>query len=706
MNTLLFAVAVAATNTFVSADMPTIVVEASRLNCTSLEMPQRVRTISAQEIAASGESSVVELLRKRAPEVQITGMGGGNPATQNLSIGGYGENGFGRTLILVDGERINNPDMRAPNLSQINLGSIKKIEILSGPQTVLHGDVASGGLINIITEPEDYDSHGYAEVRGGSFNSFGASLGYSGGDSESGTQYWANGSWDTSDGYRDNSGYTIYNANGGIKETFANGSYLRASAFYNYADYDLPRSLAKSVWRHKRKWSIQKAAKYAEEKTDYFKPETYGFNLTGYGVINDENAIRLTTTISRRYTKSGTFGNGSYADYDYTTWQYLGVMDYVWSSLFTYDIYSFGIKPEWINTSDIFGLENEFILGSSFAYDRLKEESSCPTYYHPLYNAPSYVSPYDSRATIDRLTMGYFAQDTLHITEEVAIQGGARYERAWNRNTAAERARRNDNLGAFEGAILYTPMEDLKTFVRVTRFYRNPFLDENPYNGGAKALKILRPETGWHTAIGGEYRFAKDFTFAADGFFSRTKHEVFYNPFYAYNSDWFSWTADNVNSPNPVNRYGFNLSAGWERDKFAGIYLGYSFVHATFDGGQYDDKKVPLVPESTVSINGRVWIWDDCYVFGGYRHQTKMYTISDFNNDGLYAGKSSFAPAYGIFHLGLTYEPTFVGWIRGWKASVVCNNLFDAKYCTYASYGKNFWPADGRSVMATLRYEF
>ena len=46
--------------------------------------------------------------------------------------------------------------MNAPNLAQIGLGAIERIEILQGSQNVLHGDVGSAGMINIVTDPNDY----------------------------------------------------------------------------------------------------------------------------------------------------------------------------------------------------------------------------------------------------------------------------------------------------------------------------------------------------------------------------------------------------------------------------------------------------------------------------------------------------------------------------------------------------------------------
>ena len=191
MNTLLFAAISAATN--VVAELPPVVVYASRTDQSAMNLPQNVQVITAADIANSGAHDVADLLSKVAPSVSVNRLGGGNPALTQVSMGGYGENGFGRVLVLVDGERLNNPDMNAPNLAQVSLASVRQIEVLSGPQTVLHGDGASAGMINIVTEPSDYERHGVAEVRVGNWGTVGGSLAYRGGIEEEGIRYWASG---------------------------------------------------------------------------------------------------------------------------------------------------------------------------------------------------------------------------------------------------------------------------------------------------------------------------------------------------------------------------------------------------------------------------------------------------------------------------------------------------------------------------------
>ena len=328
-----------------AAELPRVVVEASRIGKTPAEMPSAVQVVTRGEIAASGARDLADLLQKKSATLDFAHLGANNPALTQLAPRGYGENGFGRLLVMVDGERLNSPDMNAPNLSQVSLGSIERVEILQGSQNVLHGDVGSAGLINIVTATEDYDTHGHVEIHGGSWNTIGASASYRGGSEESGTRWWANGGWDHSDGYRHDSGFDIYSAGGGVRQDFEGGSYVRLSAFWSDADSELPGYLSKEQWRHNDKAS--------DGYGDFYRRTTYGVNATAFGVINDENSIRLTQTLSRRHLKSRGYG------YWYTD----------------FDIYSYAITPEWINTTQIAGFDNELIVGATFRYDRNDAET-------------------------------------------------------------------------------------------------------------------------------------------------------------------------------------------------------------------------------------------------------------------------------------------------------------------------------------------
>ena len=441
-----------------------------------------------------------------------------------------------------------------------------------------------------------------------------------------------------------------------MRQNFDNGSYVRLSAFWSDVDSDLPGYLSRYDWKHHPTRS--------DGYNDFYRRTTYGLNATAYGVINDDNAVRLTQTFSRRHLKSRGYG------YWYTD----------------YDIYSYEFTPEWINTTKLGAFDNELIVGATFRYDRNDAAN---------WGTSSYGYSH-SKYEYDRQTMGFYAQDTFKIAEDIAIELGGRYERSWNKCTMAADPRRAYDLTAWDAALNFTPVDGLKAYAKFSNFYRMPFIDEVAYYSRED---LLSPEHGWRADVGFDWSFLEEFNVAGNAYVSRTKNEIFYNPLFPYMSYGYPGFGDNVNSPSPVMREGFDLRASWERDKVAGVSLAYSFVDAEFDGGEFDGNDVPMVAKSVVSANGRVWLWDDCFVFGGYRYRTDCRSTSDFANE------YEKIPAFGLFHVGVQYSPTCFG-LDGLTLALTVDNLFDKNYCDYSTYGTAFWPGAGRSYMFTIRYEF
>ena len=246
-------------------------------------------------------------------------------------------------------------------------------------------------------------------------------------------------------------------------------------------------------------------------------------------------------------------------------------------------------------------------------------------------------------------------------------------------------------MWACDVALVWNPAEDAKVYAKASRTYRNPFMDEIPYDPRTwTPAGLLDPEHGWNAEVGFSWRAAEEFSFGGDAYYTALQDEIFYDAVHG----------NNVNSDDETARRGFDLHAAWERDKLAGLSLAFSYVKATFDGGTFGRNLIPLVPETALAANGRVWLWDAAWVFGGYRFQGDMTSVSDFGNDFAAVGW------YGLFHVGAAYEPDFADWVRGFKLTATVDNLFDESYCDYATYGANYYPGAGRSFTVSIRYEF
>lgn len=640
----------------ISTNLPPIIVEASRLNKTADQIPAFIEVVSRNDIKKSGARNTVDLIQKETG-VFVRHTTGDNPALATVAMRGYGANSFGRVLILVDGERLNNPDMSTPNLARIPLQAIDHVEVLHGPQTVLHGDYAAAGVINIVTDAKGYKKETTFEAHGGSWNTIGAHLGTRGGLEDELVAYWAAFDWEHSNGYRDRSAYDIWSADGGVRKDWKNGSYLRFSAFYNDSQYDLPGSLTYDQWKNSPKMSVK--------PNDSARLTTYGLNATAYGVINDENALKLVSTASRRNSHShNEDAYGGLSDYDS-------------------DIYSYSLSPQYVLTAPLGRFANTLTAGADLRWDRMHAASS---YTSPYYG--SFVKP-----DFTRFTSGLFAEDEFFLLDNLSVVLGARAERSFERNGLTDEAR-DDNEVSSDAAINYRPVEDARLYVRWSRFYRNPFFDENMNFFHPDNAAMLAPERGWCVDAGGDYRLLKDFNVGGSVYLTETKNESLYNDL----------IGRNFNSPWEIRREGVEAHVGWEREKVAGVNLRYSIISAEFAEGEHKDNTVPLVPHQQLSLDGRVYVWDEFFVFGGYRYVGDQVLDTDFAN----ARRQ--LDAYGLFNAGCQYAPGYKC-LKGFKFTFAVDNLFDKNYCDYAGYGvwtggDYYYPGAGRCYTFSVSYTF
>ena len=179
-----------------------VVVTATRLTEELSNVPANVTVVTAEQIAQSPAQNIPELLR-RVSGVLVNDISG-NGRTYTVDLRGFGETASLNTLVLVDGRRINQADLSGVDWTLIPKDRVERIEIVRGGRgSVLYGDNATGGVINIITKKGTPKLKGTANALAGSYQTF------QGGGAMSGTvrdlSINVNGNYRSSDGYRDNS---------------------------------------------------------------------------------------------------------------------------------------------------------------------------------------------------------------------------------------------------------------------------------------------------------------------------------------------------------------------------------------------------------------------------------------------------------------------------------------------------------------------
>ncbi|MCC6210286.1 MAG: TonB-dependent receptor, partial [Burkholderiales bacterium] len=127
-----------------------VVVDALRFAEDARRLPASVTVIGQDEIANSAARTLPELLQQQVG-ITMKDFYGNNAAATAVDLRGFGISGAQNTLILVDGRRLTDPDLTSPQWSSIPLAGIERIEVMRGVGSVLYGDGATAGVINIVT---------------------------------------------------------------------------------------------------------------------------------------------------------------------------------------------------------------------------------------------------------------------------------------------------------------------------------------------------------------------------------------------------------------------------------------------------------------------------------------------------------------------------------------------------------------------------
>ena len=144
-----------------------VVVSATRTPTILSKLGSSVTVITSEEIEARQQSQVIDVLRS-VPGVDVVQTG---PTGGSVSIFMRGTT-RGHTLVLIDGVEfrdVSNTDGSA-ELANLATDNIERIEVVRGPQSVLYGSDAIGGIINIITKKGGKKPTGYVSVEAGSYS--------------------------------------------------------------------------------------------------------------------------------------------------------------------------------------------------------------------------------------------------------------------------------------------------------------------------------------------------------------------------------------------------------------------------------------------------------------------------------------------------------------------------------------------------------
>jgi len=126
-----------------------VIVKANRFERKDTETTYVSEVHTAKQIETSGAATLLDFLSQQT-SLNVLST---NKATASINLRGFGsENGNQNVVITVDGQRLNNIDGSSQLLAGIPLSNIERIEISKGSGSVIYGDGATAGAIQIYTK--------------------------------------------------------------------------------------------------------------------------------------------------------------------------------------------------------------------------------------------------------------------------------------------------------------------------------------------------------------------------------------------------------------------------------------------------------------------------------------------------------------------------------------------------------------------------
>ena len=149
-----------------TTELDAFVFSASRFKEPRQDVPEQIDVLARKEIAFDAPQSTGDLLQNSGTVfVQKSQMGGGSPVIRGFEAS--------RVLLVVDGVRMNNAIYRAGHLQDImtmDPNALERIEVISGPASVVYGSDALGGVVHLMTRSTPFsDSAGTRLFHGGAY---------------------------------------------------------------------------------------------------------------------------------------------------------------------------------------------------------------------------------------------------------------------------------------------------------------------------------------------------------------------------------------------------------------------------------------------------------------------------------------------------------------------------------------------------------
>lgn len=665
---------------FAADNLDPVIVTATRFSEPEVKASANISVITRDDIRNTPATDLPSVLKSSAG-VDVRALSGSLGIDATVDIRGFGESAGSNTLILLDGQRLNPIDAGSISWSAIPLDSAQRIEIQCGAGTVLYGDKATGGVVNIITDKSGAPRAG-GTVGLGSYNTQTVDVNAAAGNE---TGYFnIFGHYAHTDGWRENSQAEQAALSG------RGALYLRkGEAFVDYSIYKNNSGLPGALFAKLPDGSVPSGQSlntcpsYSDNPKCSRNPLDKQWS-DGYRV---RPGITLSLTETLRFEAEITLEHQNYRS-DSTYRDYITGAPTLSSTDRDRDNWSLTPRLRW-----------QHGLGS------LKSETVAGIDYYSGKVDATYNDFAAQNAKQD--STGFYFQNTTELGAGWATTLGARHQRVDQTATQdayapygyqAIQGNGDHSRNAWDLALSYAG-DGWRTYGKAGTSFRFANTDElfgydnisyQPFFAGD-----LKPQHGTFGELGGSLALgpvkARGAVYLMD-----LQDEIAYDPCAV--QTLFGCAGSNVNL-DKTRRQGLELEADWRIVDALLARVSYTYTDATFRDGPYDGNQVPLVPHNKAAAR---LTWD-----GGNAGQ---YTAqANYTGNRYYSG--DFANALDKLP-GYTTVDLMAAWnLKPLSISARLLNAFDKRYSSYAGYSRTYldyfyYPADGRTFLITASYNF
>ena len=629
-----------------------VVVTATRQAESIANIPAHVTILSSEEIEESAAENVPELLRSLSGVLVNDITGNGSKYTVDLR--GFGETAALNTLVLIDGRRINQADLSGVDWTLTPKERIERIEIIHGGRgSVLYGDNASGGVINIITKKGTPALEATVGVSAGSYDTYNGYVSVS--NKLKDLSFAINSKYQTSNGYRDNSETTNKDIGLNLGYEVSDHLTLRFSGGYHENESGLPGALTQSdLDGGISRTTSNNPDDYSDTKDKYLQAGAKFF-------FTDTSYFDADVSSRRRDTES--FSSGGWGSFRGLT-----------------EIETLAFSPQLVLNEQIFNHATKLIFG--YDYEKSTEDIKNSSVFFGTRSAATFDLRKESN--------GYFTHGDFFLTEHLAISTGYRKDRAnytFKAIDAGTSDKQHFEEDLYTAGVNYALLDNASLYASYAKSYRYPVLDEMFYYTTNTVDTQLKEQTADNFEMGFRYRHKSSLSLTMNLFRIVTNNEIFYNP--------AAFKNDNLDGDGIRQGAEITLSK-----QVYGIWLNgsYTYRRAKIEGGQYDGKELPNVPKHQATVGVQTYIGQHVNLNLQGTYVGKRHFISDFNNQldkqddyFLLSGKLAYLLEHGTAYLAV-------------------RNILDEKYEEYGvmhwSGQGSYYPSPGSTVLLGFDWSF